>query len=107
MAGSDAGVAFSYPGFSLHEELGLLVEAGFSNLEALQAATLRPAEFLAATDSLGSIEVGQVADLVLLRANPLEDIRASREIETVVLRGRVIGRAALDSLLAGVARAAK
>jgi imidazolonepropionase-like amidohydrolase len=107
MAGSDAGVAFSYPGFSLHEELGLLAEAGFSNLEALQAATLRPAQFLAATDSLGSIEVGKVADLVLLRANPLEDIRATREIETVVLRGHVIDRAGLDSLLAGVARAAQ
>jgi imidazolonepropionase-like amidohydrolase len=107
MAGTDAGVAFSYPGFSLHDELALLVDAGLSNVEALRAATLAPAELMGAAGTLGTVEAGRAADLVLLRANPLRDIRATRQVETVVLRGRVIPRAGLDSLLAAVARDAR
>jgi len=107
LAGSDAGVAFSYPGFSLHDEIALLVEAGLSNGDALRAATLWPAEFLGAADSMGTVAPGKVADLVLLRADPLKDIQATREIDAVLLRGRVLGRRALDSLMAGAARAAK
>ncbi len=99
LAGSDAGSAWAYPGFGLHDELALLVEAGLTPLEALRAATLSPAEFLAARDSMGAIAVGQVADLVLLRADPLSRIGATREIDAVVLRGRVFDRAALDALL--------
>jgi len=99
LAGSDAGVAFSYPGFSLHDELGLLVEAGMTPLDALRAATLLPAEFLGERASMGAIDIGQAADMVLLRSNPLADIGATREIEAVVLRGRVYDRAQLDGLL--------
>ena len=100
LAGSDAGVAFCYPGFSLHDELARLVEVGLTPLDALRTATLAPAEYLAARDSMGTIEVGRVADLVLLRSDPLVNIGATREIDVVVLRGRVLDRRELDGLLA-------
>jgi len=103
LAGTDAGLAFCYPGFSLHDELALLVEAGLTPVDALRAATLAPAEYLAARDSMGTIEVGQVADMVLLRGNPLASIGATREIDAVVLRGRVLDRRHLDNLLDTVA----
>jgi imidazolonepropionase-like amidohydrolase len=102
LAGTDAGVHFSYPGFSLHDELALLVQAGLSPLEALRAATIEPARFLGQEDSVGSIAVGDRADLVLLRENPLNDIGATRSIESVILRGRLLDPAALDQLMAGV-----
>lgn len=100
LAGSDTGAEYIYPGFSLHDELELLVEAGLSPAAALRAATLGPAEFLGAADSLGTVEAGQIADLVLLDANPLEEIGNTREIAAVVANGRYLDRAALDSLLA-------
>lgn len=98
LAGTDAGVAFSFPGSSLHDELALLVDAGLTPLEALRAATLAPAEYLAARDSMGAVAPGQVADLVLLRNDPLTRIGATREIEAVLLRGRVLERRDLDLL---------
>lgn len=106
LAGTDAGTAFCYPGFSLHDELGLLVQAGLSPVDALRAATSAPAEFLGKSDSMGTIAVGRDADMVLLRSNPLANIAATREIEAVVLRGRVLDRVDLDGLLASVARMA-
>lgn len=99
LAGSDAGIAFVFPGFSLHDELELLVAAGLTPVEALRAATLSAAQFMNATDSLGTIAVGKSADLVLLRSNPLVAISATRDIEAVVLRGRLLRRETLDSLL--------
>jgi Amidohydrolase family len=106
MPGTDAGVAFAFPGFSLHDELELLVEAGLTPLDALRAGTLAPARFLAATDSLGTIAPGRVANLVLLAGNPLERIGATRQIDAVVLRGRLLDRAHLDRLLDSVLRLA-
>ena len=100
LAGSDAANPFVVWGFSLHEELTLLVEAGLSPLEALQATTLNPARYLEAIDSLGSVAPGRLADLVLLDANPLEDIRNTQRIAGVVLNGRYLDRQALDELLA-------
>lgn len=105
LAGTDAGTSFMYQGFSLHDELALLVEAGLSPLDALRAATLAPAEYLAARDSMGTVAVGQVADLVLLRSNPLANIGATREIEAVVLRGRVLDQRALRAMMDSVAAA--
>ena len=102
LAGSDTPQPFVYPGFSLHEELELLVEAGLTPVEALRAATYNPAEFLGALDSLGSVARGKVADLVLLDANPLTDIRNTRRISAVVANGRLFDRAALNRLLARV-----
>jgi imidazolonepropionase-like amidohydrolase len=104
MAGSDTPSPFVFPGFGLHDELALLVEAGLSPLEALRAATLNPARFLEATDSLGTVAPGKLADLVLLDANPLEDIRNTQRIHAVVLNGRYLDRRALDALLGSAAR---
>lgn len=108
LAGTDTppGV-YVFPGFSLHQELQRFVAAGFTPLEALQTATLNPAKFLGMQDRLGSIEKGKLADLVLLDANPLEDIRNTQKIAGVVVNGRYWSRAELDKMLAGVEAAAK
>jgi len=102
LAGTDtaAGVRV-YPGFSLHEELELLVRAGLTPMQALQAATLNPGKYLSLPDT-GTIEKGKRADLVLLDANPLADIKNTRKIQSVVLAGRLFSRADLDRLLAGI-----
>ncbi|MGA7217106.1 MAG: amidohydrolase family protein [Candidatus Sulfotelmatobacter sp.] len=89
MAGTDFSDWALVPGVDLHNELALLVEAGFSPLEALQAATLKPAKFLGKTDTFGTIQVGRAADLVLLDMNPLEDISHTRKIHAVVLGGKL------------------
>jgi len=107
LAGTDtpAGVHI-FPGFSLHEELERFVAAGFSPLEALQTATVNPARFFGVEERSGTVEAGKAADLVLLRANPLEDIRNTQKIASVVLDGRYFSRAELDQMLAGVRKAA-
>ncbi len=106
MAGSDGPDPFIYPGFSLHDELEWLVKVGFTPAEALQAATLRPAEFLGKLDQYGVVESGHAADLVLLEANPLQDIRNTRRISAVVLEGKYHSRSELDGILAHVAELA-
>lgn len=107
MAGTDMLNPFTFPGFSLHDELVNLTEAGLSPAEALRAATLNPAIFMNATDSLGTVEKGKRADLVLLGANPLDDIHNTQKVNAVVLNGRLYDRAALDSLVAGSQRLAR
>ena len=108
LAGTDTppGV-YIFPGFSLHEELQRFVAAGFTPMEALQTATLNPAKFLGISDQLGTIEKGKLADLVLLDANPLDDIRNTQKIAAVIVKGRYLSRADLDKMLAGVEKAAK
>jgi imidazolonepropionase-like amidohydrolase len=107
LAGTDTppGV-YIFPGFSLHEELQRFVAAGFTPMEALQTATLNPAKFLGRENELGTIEKSKVADLVLLDANPLDDIRNTQKVAGVVANGRYFSRTDLDKLLAGVERAA-
>jgi imidazolonepropionase-like amidohydrolase len=108
LAGTDtAPGVYIFPGFSLHEELQRFVAAGFTPMEALQTATLNPAVFLGMTDHLGTVEKGKIADLVLLDANPLDDIRNTQKIAAVVVNGRYLSRADLDKLLAGVEAAAR
>lgn len=107
LAGTDTppGV-YIFPGFSLHEELQRFVAAGFTPIEALQTATLNPAKFLGMDDRLGTIEKGKLADMVLLDANPLDDIRNTQKIAAVISNGRYLSRADLDKMLAGVEAAA-
>ncbi len=108
MAGTDtAPGVYIVPGFSLHDELANFVEAGFTPMESLQTATSNPARFLGREASLGSVEPGKVADLVLLSANPLEDIRNTRKISIVVANGQVYDRAALDQISRQIEAAAK
>ncbi|HEX4934075.1 MAG TPA: amidohydrolase family protein, partial [Gemmatimonadaceae bacterium] len=107
LAGSDMPGTNRLPGFSLFDELVYLVQAGLSPLDALRAATIRPAEFLGARDSLGTLEPGRVADVLLVRGNPLEDIARMRELDAVIVGGRYLGRRDLDALLAQVRTLAK
>jgi hypothetical protein len=79
----------SVPGLSLHQELELLVAAGISPLKALQAATITPAELMRMSERLGTVEVGKTGDLVILDANPLENIRNTRKIWRIVSRGKI------------------
>jgi imidazolonepropionase-like amidohydrolase len=104
LAATDVGVPLQVPGLSLHVELERLAEAGLSPLEVLQTATLNPARVLQMTDSLGTVEPGKLADLVLVDANPLEDIRNTQKIRAVIANGRLYRRAGLDQLLAASTR---
>jgi imidazolonepropionase-like amidohydrolase len=107
MAGTDtaAGI-YIMPGFSLHDELANFVEAGFTPMEALQTATSNPATFLGRNDA-GKIEANCVADLVLLTADPLQNIRNTERISAVIANGKYLDRAALDQLLTEIANAAR
>ena len=98
-AGTDTPIGFAAPGYSLHSELEMLVLAGLSPMEALRSATLRPAEFFGHEDEMGAIQAGQLADLVLLSGNPLEDITQTRSVQAVVTKGRFLNRSALDALV--------
>jgi imidazolonepropionase-like amidohydrolase len=106
LAGSDAPDSFAFPGFGLHDELAHMVEAGLSPLDALRAATLEPAKFLGIEGQAGEVTIGARADLVLLAANPLEDIEAVRQISDVVLAGVHYDSNARAALLEGVEVAA-
>lgn len=97
----DAVTLYVYPGFGLHDELALLQDAGLTPLEALRTATLNPARYLGAADSLGTVAAGRLADLVLVDADPLADVRNvrnvrnARRVRAVLLEGRYLDRAAL------------
>jgi hypothetical protein len=98
VVGTDAnGADGVIPGFSLHDELESLGRIGFSNAQILHAATLAPAKWM--QNNTGKIEVGYRADLILLEKNPLEDIKNTRTINTVILNGKVLVRAELDKIL--------
>jgi imidazolonepropionase-like amidohydrolase len=101
LAGCDGLV----PGFCLHDELEWFTKAGFSALEALQTATINPARFLGRDQWQGTIEVGKRADLVLLDADPLADIRNVQRIEAVILRGKLVTRSTIDRIIAKHRRA--
>jgi imidazolonepropionase-like amidohydrolase len=99
LAGTDTTAPFVFPGSSLHEELALLVQAGLTPMQSLQAATKLPAEFLGKQQTQGTVEPGRIADLLLLDASPLDDIRSTQKIRAVVLGGRLLDRNSLDGLL--------
>jgi imidazolonepropionase-like amidohydrolase len=103
MAGSDAPELFLVYGFTLHRELQSLVAAGLSNYDALAAATRTPAEFLEALDTIGTIERGKRADLVLLTANPLDNIANTEKRAGVMARGRWLSQSELQKRLDEIA----
>lgn len=98
-AGTDTPIGWSIPGYSLHTELEQYVEVGMTPLEALHSATVKPAEFFGLENEMGQIKVGAIADAVLLSANPLEDIRATRSVEAVINRGVLLTRDQLNALV--------
>ncbi len=101
------GTDVAMSGFGVHDEMELLVKAGLTPMQALQAATRNPAEYFGELDSSGTVEKGKVANLVLLDSNPLTDIRYIRRISAVIVRGKLYTRADLDGLLARAAAAAR
>jgi imidazolonepropionase-like amidohydrolase len=109
LAGTDTGASNQnmFSGFSLHDELVFLVEAGLTPLEALQCATLNAARWLNRPDMLGTVESGKLADLVLLDADPIKDIHNTTKISEVFLDGKELDRAALDQMLRSAEAAAK
>jgi imidazolonepropionase-like amidohydrolase len=107
LAGTDNANPFCFPGFSLHEELVMLVDSGLTPLQALQTATLNPAKFLNQQHLFGTVEPGKLADLVLLDADPLTDIHNTRKIRAVIVNGRFFCREQLDRILSEIESAAK
>jgi imidazolonepropionase-like amidohydrolase len=93
--GTDTGNPYVYPGYSVHRELELLVQAGLSPMEAIVAGTRRGAEMLGQQDEFGTLAVGKRADLLILGADPLDDIRNTRKIEAVIVDGKLVDRASL------------
>jgi imidazolonepropionase-like amidohydrolase len=108
LAGTDAGYlnSFNYPGQGLHDELARYVEAGLTPAQALRSAVVTGPAFLGKSARYGALEPGKAADILILNANPLADIAATRAIRTVVLHGQTYNRAQLDRLLAEARRAA-
>jgi hypothetical protein len=98
-AGTDTPIGRALPGYSLHTELERLVEAGLTPIEAIESATVRPAEFLSLQSKMGTIEAGKRADLVLLNADPLQNISNTRKVATVVSKGVVLDRKQLDEAM--------
>jgi imidazolonepropionase-like amidohydrolase len=106
VGGTDCGNPYCFPGFGTHDELQLLVEAGLTPMQALQTMTRDAARFVRRERSMGTVTAGKVADLVVLDADPLADIRNSQRIDAVVTRGRLITREQRTRMLADVEAAA-
>ncbi|WP_420398741.1 amidohydrolase family protein [Flagellimonas sp.] len=99
LAGTDTSNPHIYPGFSLHDELQLFVEGGFTELEALQTATLNPAIFIGRETDLGTIEEGKLANILVLDKNPLENIENTLAIYGLVRRGQYLNKEELNQLM--------
>jgi imidazolonepropionase-like amidohydrolase len=103
VAGTDAGVSGVVAGFSLHDELALLVQAGLTAQEALNSATLLSAQWLGIDKQIGSIEPGKFADLILLDKNPLTDIHHTRKIAGVFVNGNWLDKVKINEMLTNLA----
>lgn len=103
LAGTDIGSPYVHAGFSLHDELAWLVKAGFTPREALQTATTNAAAFFQLERGVGTMKPGSVASLVLLDANPLQDIQNVKKVHSVILKGRLFPRQELEDLLSEAA----
>lgn len=102
LLGTDAAQAYNIPGYSIHEELVMLVEAGLSPYEAIEAGTRNAALVLGHSDDFGTVTLGKRADLLLLDANPLEDVTNASKISGIMVRGRWFPQAELQSMLDGL-----
>lgn len=102
LAGTDTGDPYTIPGVTLHRELELLVKAGLTPMQALQSATIAPARLVGWDEALGTLQKGKVADIVLLDANPLADIRNVSQISGVAVRGRYLAKPQLTAILNAV-----
>ena len=107
LAGTDVLNPFCFPGFSLHDELALLNGAGLTPMEAIQAATRGAADYLGILDSFGTVEKGKTADLVVLDANPLDDIHNTQKIAGMMIGGRYLPKASLEKMLGDVEAVAR
>jgi len=99
LAGTDTPGFGTFPGISLHEELALFVQAGLTPFQALRTATVNAARYAGQLNMLGTVEQGKIADLVILDANPLQDIHNTQKIYAVILNGKMFDRSKLDQLL--------
>jgi imidazolonepropionase-like amidohydrolase len=99
MVGTDLILPGIIPGFSVHEEMAIWQEAGIAPVDVLRSATIVPSQFMGLGERLGSVSEGKTASMVLVRANPLEDIRNAQQIESVFQRGQYFSRTDLDRLL--------
>jgi hypothetical protein len=99
LAGTDITIPYTYPGFSLHDELELFVAAGLTPMQALETATTNPAELLGLKNRWGQVAPGFTANLLLLKADPLADISNTRKISAIVVDGKLVDRSELDRLL--------
>ena len=99
MAGTDCPIALLTPGESLHEELAVLVQAGLTPLEAIKTATINPSKYFNLQDELGLVQEGMWADLVLLDANPIENIANTKSIRAVVKNGKYLDKNELQKIL--------
>ena len=106
MTGTDLSGAYVFAGFSVHHEMELLVRAGLTPFEALQASTINPAIFFGEEKNSGTVESGKLANLVLLEANPLTDIRNTQRINAVIVKGQYLSKQKLQGLLDQAAAAA-
>ena len=98
MAGTDMPLSLLTPGYSLHEELSLLVQCGLTTMQALESATLKPAQYYGVENQQGSIAAGMKADMVILDANPLDNISNTLQINAVMRNGFLHTKADLDNI---------
>lgn len=103
LLGSDAPQLFNVPGFSIHHEIDGMLEAGMTPLEIIRSGTMNPATFFGMSDTFGEIKEGLDADMMLLEANPLEDLKALQQISGVMVRGKWLPKNAIDQKLAEIA----
>ncbi len=98
LAGTDSYNPYAFPGFSLHDEMALFVEFGMTTIDALRSATITPVKYLKMTDSLGTIETGKRADMILLNGNPLTNIANTKNIFAVMVNGKLFTSGELDKM---------
>jgi imidazolonepropionase-like amidohydrolase len=97
ISGTDAGIGVTIPGFSIHQELAFYKEAGFSNYETLKTATINASKTHTIMNNMGTIEVGKIANLIVVDDNPLLDLSVLKKPTTVFIKGRKLNRKTLDN----------